>query len=323
MPKILIPCSNCGEKVPERDFCDQCGSILDKKFTPAEATIAPKYPEKKESVVPRSSEGKSNSLLNGRYEVRREVGKGGMGVVLEAFDVKLKRPVALKKMREEIKLDPKGRRKFLEEAARTAKLTYPLIVTLYEYFEENGDIYLVFEYVEGKTLSDILAEKNRLKIKDAVDITLQICDAIGFAHGKGVLHRDLKPTNVMMTSGKHLKVMDFGIAAEAHSTFSRISGKDSSGSPPYMAPEQEMGEASEKSDIFSVGVCLYEMLTGDLPFPGPNFLAQKERMKFKPVRESMPEVPKELEMIVTKCFQTEPAKRYQSMGELAKAMENF
>lgn len=267
MAAMLI-CEKCGTKVPDGGYCDQCGTVIGKK-APVEATVPPKFSSEKKSGASRPSSEDFEGLLNGRYERRREIGKGGMGVVLEALDVKLKRPVALKKMREEIKLDPKGRRKFLEEAARTAKLTHPRIVTLYEYFEEDNDIYLVFEYVEGRTLSEILADKGKLDPKDAVNMVLQICDAVGFAHDKGVLHRDLKPSNVMVDTGKHLKVMDFGIAAEAHSTFSRVSGKDSSGSPPYMAPEQEMGDTDERSDVFSVGVCLYEMLTESLPFPGP------------------------------------------------------
>jgi len=299
-------CSNCKKEIPEGNFCDLCGAEV-------------KHPERATMA------GTSQQRIQDKYEIIREIGRGGMGIVYEAVNKKLGKKVALKKMKPELAVNPREKAKFLKEARRVAVLHHPNIVDIYDIiddetphtpFSEEGNIHLVFEFVDGKTIEQLLNSDKKFELKEAVKITKQVCKALEYAHGKKIIHRDIKSSNIIVSSSGEAKVMDFGIAREAKDTYSRMTGKDTSGTLAYMAPEQELGSYSEQSDIFSVGVCLYEMLTGEVPFNGPNFLAQKREMVYRKVRELNAELPEESEKIIDKCLQTEKENRYQSAKEL-------
>jgi tRNA A-37 threonylcarbamoyl transferase component Bud32 len=255
-----------------------------------------------------------------RYNLIKELGRGGMGVVYKARDSILDRIVALKIMRREICLRKRDKERFLTEARISAKLKHPNIVTLHDVTEENGQIYLVFEYVEGRNLDSILDELERIPVIQAVSITLSLCDALEYAHGEGVVHRDMKPSNVILENDRIPRILDFGIAKVAQDTLQSMTG-EMSGTPAYMAPEQHLGEStSPRGDIYSLGVTLYEMVTGELPFRGGDVLAQKREEVYKLPSELVDGLPTEIDTIMKTCLQPDRAKRYSKMSELRDAL---
>ncbi len=258
-----------------------------------------------------------------RYEVTRKIGAGGMGLVFEATDRSLKRRVAIKQMREEIKDGEKEREAFLQEADIISRLIHPHIVEFHEVVQENGEIYLVFDYVEGKSLAQLLAETKRLPLEDAKRIFTQVCEAVSCAHRGHVLHRDLKPANIMITPAGDAKVMDFGVARQAKDTVTRLTNADAAGTPAYMAPEQHLGFCGKASDIYSLGVCLYEALTGRLPFPGPDYLMQKERMQYQPPHFLRPDLPKAIEVFFRVTLAKDPKLRVADAEELVADLESL
>ena len=292
-------CPKCNREVPEDKFCDLCGAeIVDLK-----RTTKPPSPEPEKTKV--------TSGLD-KYEFIREIGRGGMGIVYEAVDKTLDKKVGIKKMREELKIMPREKERFLKEARTVAQLHHPYIVDIYQIMEDSNDIYLVFEFVDGETVEQLLAKKGRFGLGEAFSILHYVCEALSYAHNQGIVHRDLKPSNIIVTPQNYAKVMDFGIARQAKDTLSRISGKDTSGTMAYMAPEQELGTWKKESDIFSLGSILYEMLTGELPYNGPNFLAQKERMAYKLPSEISPDIPGEINAVIKKALHKDIENRYYS-----------
>jgi serine/threonine-protein kinase len=204
----------------------------------------------------------AGTILAGQYEIIRTLGVGGMGRVYEARDLVLGRSVAIKQMREELRQDPKQKERFLAEARMVAALHHPNIVDIYSVIDDGNDVYLVFEYIEGKTVSQLLSDKGSLKLPETLSILRGVSMALDYAHEHNVIHRDLKPANIMVNSDGHVKVMDFGIARLAKNA---ALTQTIVGTPAYMSPEQEKGAVRPESDIYSLGVCLYEMLSGDLP----------------------------------------------------------
>lgn len=262
-----------------------------------------------------------NGLVDGKYKILSELGRGGMAVVYAATEVALDRKVALKKMRDEIKLDIRERKRFIKEARTTANLRHRHIVSIYTIIEEP-DIYMVFELIEGKTLEDYLCKYEKLPAKHTIAVGEKILSALSYAHSKGVIHRDLKPSNVMVTAEGQVKVMDFGIARAAKDGLTRVTGTpEICGTLAYMAPEQEMGRAVEASDLFAFGVTMYEMATGELPFRGPNFLAQKEERVFEPPLTLAPNMPPEFAKIIERCLEPSPSARYKSAEEVLKDLK--
>ncbi|MFH1956910.1 MAG: protein kinase [bacterium] len=258
-----------------------------------------------------------------KYEIIRERGRGGMGIVYEAMNKKLGKKIALKKMKEELAINPRERERFLMEARRVAVLQHPHIVDIYDIIEEKNNIYLIFEFVEGRTIEWHLNEKGKFILSRTIEITKQICEALDYAHGHKIIHRDMTTSNIMICHNGRVKVMDFGIAREAKNTFSRLTGKDTSGTLAYMAPEQELGSYDVQSDIFSVGVCFYEMLAGELPYKGPNFYLQKTKMSYRKIREINPEIPQEIESIIEKCLQPEKENRYNTVEDLITELKKI
>lgn len=260
-------------------------------------------------------------MLGGNFRVDRELGRGGMGVVYEATDLALGRKVAIKRMRDEVSANRRELDMFLAEARLVAQLKHPNLVAIHHIFREAEVLYLVFEYVPGRTLSAVLEESERLALTEARRVLRAIGAGLDYAHANKVIHRDLKPSNVMISEDGSIKVMDFGIAHQAKKTVGRLTKADAWGTPPYMSPEQELGNVSRESDIYSLAVLLYEMLTGRLPFEGPNFLAQKREMAYTPPSQAQPGLPPGLDAIVRRGLEAEAPRRFHSAADLLAALD--
>jgi tetratricopeptide (TPR) repeat protein/tRNA A-37 threonylcarbamoyl transferase component Bud32 len=260
-------------------------------------------------------------VATGTYKIERKLGEGGMGVVYEATDQSLGRKVAIKKMNEEIKVNEREKQRFLDEARTVALLKHPGIVEIYTIFEEDSNIYLVFEHVDGVTLDHALDKEARLPFERARKIFSDAAGALAYAHSKNVVHRDLKLGNIMLSKDGEVKVMDFGLARRAMESMARSSSGEVVGSPAYMAPEQELGASSVESDIYSLGVCLYESLSGVLPFQGPDFHAQKTRLAYQKLSDMLPGLPKGVDEVVARCLAPEPENRFRSAEEFRRALD--
>ncbi len=260
-------------------------------------------------------------VATGKYKIERKLGEGAMGVVYEATDQSLGRKVAIKKMGDEIKVNEREKQRFLEEARTVALLHHPNVVEIYTIFEEEDNIYLVFEHVDGQTLDKVLDKEVRLPFDRARGIFSEAAGALAYAHSKNVVHRDLKLSNIMLSAEGAVKVMDFGLASHARESMARFSNKEVVGSPAYMAPEQELGSSSPESDIYSLGVCFYEALSGVLPFQGPDFHHQKTHRSYQPLSAMVPGLPKAVDSVIDRCLATEPEARYRNAEELRRDIE--
>jgi tRNA A-37 threonylcarbamoyl transferase component Bud32 len=226
------------------------------------------------------------TLLNGRYRLDAQIGTGGMSTVYRAFDTVLERQVAIKLMHREIARDSGQLERFRREARAVAQLNHPHIVTVIDAGEDEAMPYIVFEYVEGETLKDRIRRHGRLPISEAVAYAIEIARALGVAHERGIVHRDVKPQNVLVDEEGSAKVTDFGIARTLDQEGLTADGRVL-GTTDYVSPEQALGHAvNGQSDLYSLGVVLFEMLTGDVPFKGDNQVA----IAMKHVREDLPDV---------------------------------
>lgn len=256
-------------------------------------------------------------VLGGKFRIEGELGRGGMGLVYEATDLALHRKVAVKRMREEILRSPKDLEMFLEEARVVAGLSHPHIVGIHGVLREGGGVYLVFEHVAGRPLNQLIVERGRLPLAEAAGLLAQAAAALDYAHSRKIIHRDLKPSNIMVLEDGSAKVMDFGLAHQAKVTVARLTKVSAWGTPAYMAPEQELGQVCRESDLYALGVCLYEMTVGRLPFDGPDGLARKRTPIFAPPSEAG--LPSELDAVLRRALDPDPAARYHTAGELAAA----
>ena len=260
---------------------------------------------------------KNGMIIGDRYEILEKIGTGGMSDVYKAKCHKLNRLVAVKVLKQEFSENENFVSKFRIEAQAAAGLMHPNIVNVYDVGEENGIYYIVMELVEGITLKKYIEKKVILTYKEAVSIAIQICMGIDAAHNNHIIHRDIKPQNIIISKDGKVKVTDFGIAKAA--TSNTITS-NVMGSVHYTSPEQARGGYSdEKSDVYSLGITMFEMLTGRVPFNGETTVAiaikhiQEEMI---PLREIVPDVPTSVESIVLKCCQKSPDRRYQNMQEL-------
>jgi len=260
-------------------------------------------------------------VATGKYKIERKLGEGAMGVVYEATDQSLGRKVAIKRMGDEIKVNEREKQRFLEEARTVALLHHPNIVEIYTIFEEEDNIYLVFEYVDGVTLDKVLDKEARLPFEKAAQLFGETAGALAYAHSKSIVHRDLKLSNLMLSAEGWVKVMDFGLARRAKESMARASNQEVVGSPAYMAPEQDLGSSSPESDIYSLGVCFYEALSGVLPFQGPDFHSQKMRLAYQPPSQMLPGLPQGVDALVAKCLAPDPADRFKSADEFRRALD--
>ncbi|MCX5790548.1 MAG: serine/threonine-protein kinase [Elusimicrobia bacterium] len=261
------------------------------------------------------------AVLGGNYRVERELGRGGMGIVYEATDLSLRRKVAIKQLRRELQEQMQELEVLLNEARLVAKLKHPNIVEIHSIFKEKGQVYLVFEYVAGRDLHEALVQFARIPFPHARNLTRQIGTALDYAHSERVIHRDLKPSNIIVTDAGVVKVMDFAVAHQAKATVARMTQSQPWGTPPYMAPEQELGRVSRESDLYSLGVCLYEIVTGVLPFSGPNFLAQKNGLLYAPASKLEPSLPPGFDDLMRRALAADPAGRFHSAAEMLAALD--
>ena len=264
-------------------------------------------------------------MLDDRYEIREIIGEGGMAIVYRALDHRLNRDVAVKIMRDEMAADEEFRRRFCTESHAVAMLSHPNIVAVYDVSHNDNVEYIVMELVDGITLKQYIERKGVVAWKEVVHFTKQISKALAHAHERGIIHRDIKPQNIMLLRDGTIKVGDFGIAALENEVYEN--NGEAIGSIHYIAPEQARGECPDaRSDIYSLGVMMYEMLTGGLPFTG-NTLGEiaVQHMNAKPVppHEKNPEIPLELERITLKAMSAELSERYQSANELLSDLEAF
>src|SRR4051794_365489 len=263
-------------------------------------------------------------LLGSRYEIGEILGYGGMAEVHRGRDVRLGREVAVKVLRADLARDPSFQARFRREAQAAASLNHPAIVAVYDTGEEDvygNQPYIVMEYVEGRTLRDVLKVEGRLMPRRAMEIVADVCAALDFSHRNGIIHRDVKPGNVMITRAGAVKVMDFGIARAVADNAATVTQTAAViGTAQYLSPEQARGETVDaRSDVYSTGVLLFELLPGPPPFTGDSPVAvayQHVRENAPPPSSLNPDVPRELDAIVLKAMAKNPANRYQSAGEM-------
>jgi eukaryotic-like serine/threonine-protein kinase len=263
-------------------------------------------------------------LLGSRYEIGETLGYGGMAEVHRGRDVRLGREVAVKVLRADLARDPSFQARFRREAQAAASLNHPAIVAVYDTGEEDvygNQPYIVMEYVEGRTLRDVLKIEGRLMPRRAMEIVADVCAALDFSHRNGIIHRDIKPGNVMITRTGAVKVMDFGIARAVADNAATVTQTAAViGTAQYLSPEQARGETVDaRSDVYSTGVLLFELITGHPPFTGDSPVAvayQHVRENPPPPSTINPDVPPELDAIVLKAMAKNPANRYQSAGEM-------
>lgn len=265
---------------------------------------------------------KIGMVIGDRYEILESIGAGGMSDVYKAKDNKLNRFVALKVLKKEFSENKEFVSKFRTEAQAAAGLEHQNIVNVYDVGEENGIYYIIMELVEGITLKRYIEKKQRLSVKESVSIAIQISMGLEAAHNNGIVHRDIKPQNIMISKDGKVKVTDFGIAK---ATSSNTITSNVMGSVHYASPEQARGGFSDaKSDIYSLGITLFEMLTGRVPFNGETAVAiaiKQIQDDMPSPRKYVPEIPISVEQIVLKCCQKSPDRRYQSMGELVEDLK--
>ena len=260
---------------------------------------------------------KEGVILGERYEIISRIGSGGMADVYKAKDHKLNRMVAVKVLKPEFREDKTFIRKFRTEAQSAAGLEHPNIVNIYDVGSEKGMHYIVMEYVEGITLKTYIEKKGQLSFKEAVSIAIQVGRGIEAAHSKGIIHRDIKPQNIIISTEGKVKVTDFGIARAASSN---TISSDVMGSVHYSSPEQARnGFVDGKSDIYSLGIVMYEMVTGRVPFDGDTTVAvaiQHLQEEIVPPSAYAPNLPISMEKIILKCTMKKPEDRYQTADEL-------
>lgn len=257
--------------------------------------------------------------INDRYLIVRSIGEGGMANVYLAHDTILDRDVAIKILRGDLANDEKFVRRFQREALSASSLSHSNIVEMYDVGEDNGTYYIVMEYVDGKTLKQLVKKRGALTLSECIDIMLQLTDGISHAHDAGIIHRDLKPQNILIKDDGCIKITDFGIAMALNST--QLTQTNSvMGSVHYLPPEQASGKGSTfRSDIYSMGILFYELLTGSLPFKGENAveIALKHmRDPLPSVRKNNPAIPQSVENIIMKATAKNPKNRYASAEEM-------
>ena len=259
------------------------------------------------------------SKINDRYQIIKTLGEGGMANVYLAHDTILDRSVAVKVLRGDLASDEKFVRRFQREALSASSLSHPNIVEMYDVGEDDGQYYIVMEYVDGKTLKQVLKQRGHLSVSEVVDIMLQVTDGMAHAHDAYIIHRDIKPQNIMMLSNGMIKITDFGVATALNST--QLTQTNSvMGTVHYLPPEQASGKGSTiKSDIYSMGIMMYELLAGFVPYKGDSAveIALKHLKEPLPsVRKTYPEIPQSIENVIIKATAKNPKNRYKDAREM-------
>ena len=312
-------CSNCqAEILGDSRFCSKCGTPTPSSQDAPGDSAAP-FRAGSEGDLP------CGTVLAGKYRILEVAGRGGMGIVYKAEDTKLHRTVALKFLPPERLLDHEARGRFLMEARAAAALSHPNICTIYEIYDEEERPFIELEYIEGLSLRARLQERP-LEASEAVDIAIQVAEALDEAHRKGIIHRDIKSANIMLTDRGQAKVMDFGLAKVRGETLHTREGS-TLGTVAYMSPEQAQGEhVDQRTDIWSLGVVLYEMLSGRLPFGGDRAAAILYALVHgepKPLKEAQPGLAPGLLNIVERALKKDRKARYASAAEMASDLKRY
>jgi len=263
-------------------------------------------------------------LIASRYELEELVGTGGMSTVFRACDVQLDRRVAIKILHERYAEDPEYLERFRREAQSVARLSHPNIVTVIDRGVDGGRQYIVFEHVEGENLKELVLRTGRLPVRRALELALAVADGLAFAHGQGLVHRDVKPQNVLLSREGDVKVTDFGIARSLDVEHGVTQTGTVLGTGEYLAPEQASGKpVSPATDVYSLGVVLWELLAGEVPFAGENFVAVALRhVNEAPpsLLEVRPDVSPRLAAAIARALEKDPARRFPSMAALAREL---
>jgi serine/threonine-protein kinase len=257
--------------------------------------------------------------INDRYQIIKIIGEGGMANVYLAYDTILDRNVAVKILRGDLASDEKFVRRFQREALSASSLSHPNIVEVYDVGEDNGEYFIVMEYIEGKHLKQILKKRGNLTIPEVIDIMSQITEGMAEAHDSYIIHRDIKPQNIMILDNGVVKITDFGIATALNST--QLTQTNSvMGTVHYLPPEQASGKgATIQSDIYSMGILMYELLCGKLPFRGENAVEIALKHLKEPVpsiKEELPNLPQSIENVIIRATAKNPKNRYADAREM-------
>jgi eukaryotic-like serine/threonine-protein kinase len=264
------------------------------------------------------------SALEGRYQVLKELGRGGMGIVFQAYDKQLKEQVAIKILSPLLSNDPDALERLKREVSAARRITHANVIRIHDIAEVNGLHYVSMEYFGGTNLKEYLKQTGHLSLMEAFNIASQVCDGLKAAHDQGVIHRDLKSQNIIISAGNQIKVIDFGLAHTQQMQGLTATGLIM-GTPEYMAPEQVSGKkVDERADVYSLGIILYELFTGKVPFTGPSAIAIGfQQMKdFPPPPTSVnPQIPAALEQVILKALQKDPMQRHRSVAELKQDLD--
>ncbi len=278
------------------------------------------------------------TLIAGRYEIREHIATGGMASVFKTWDHRVERIVAIKVLRSLDKNDLRAVERFRREARAAAALAHPNAVTIYDFVEEVGQYFLVMEYIHGPTLKQLIGQRRQLQAREAIEIAVQVCAVLQVAHARGFIHRDIKPQNIMLAwsggsaaggglgdGGAWVKLTDFGIVRVAEDAGLTNSGIVL-GTADYLSPEQARGEnLTASSDLYSLGVVMFEMLTGRPPFVGPTAVSiamQHASANPPQLRQFSPNIPPAVEQLVLRTLQKEPEDRFNSAAEMQQALRN-
>ena len=292
----------------------------DSVFDELDKTMVQSHPSDSSSV----QQNFDHSIIAERYPIKKHLGSGAMGNVYLAEDIRLKREVALKQLAPGLSSNKQLIARFRQEAIALARLSHPNIVQVYDFFEAEGFFWIAMEFVNGGELEEKL-HQGSLELLETLRLVKQLADALGYAHEKGVVHRDFKPANVLLTENTDVKITDYGIAKLAQSSV-LTQLNTVMGTPSYMSPEQANGEPADlRTDIYSLGVVFFQMLSGELPFKGDtkSIVAQHLTKQAPGLSETHKNIPVEIDQIVQKMLEKEPTDRYQSMDEIVQQIDAY
>jgi len=304
-------CNYCRASNPDdSSYCARCGRALSPTGPPGMEPDALDMAATEVGLLP-------DTRLLGRYRIVRELGAGGMGMVYLAHDEKLDMPVAIKVLRDVLSRDPGSVKRLIAEARHSMILAHANIVRVHNFEDGPTTKFLVMEYVEGETLAHRIAREGRLSEEETRRIAIDVCRGLEHAHARNVIHRDLKPGNILLGKDGSVKIADFGIARVCRDSMSRLTSQVSSGTLLYMSPEQLAGKSNEASDLYSLGILLYEMLSGEPPFQSGDIPFQIREVSPEP----LPGVSPAMNAVVLRCLEKKPEKRFASVSALREALE--
>ena len=317
--KMGINCPKCHFENPDDTiYCGKCATQLKSS---EEISVS-----RTETIETPKEELTTGSTFAGRYQIVEELGKGGMGKVYRVVDKKLDEEVALKLIKPEVASDRKTVERFSKELKFARKIVHKNVGRMYELMEDEGRYFITMEYVSGQDLKGLIRQTGQLTVGKSISIAKQVCEGLAEAHKLGVVHRDLKPHNIMIDKEGNARIMDFGIARSLDAE-GITDAKVMIGTPKYMSPEQVEGEAvDQRSDIYSLGIILYEMVTEKTPFDGDTALsiALKHKTQAPPEpREFNAQIPEDLSLVILKCLEKDKQKRYQSAEEVLSELSSI